>query len=140
MRLSYRNRLSGPLLDRVDVRIRLEPPSRLHLRAAVSESEPTHVVAARVTAARAAAAERLAGSPWRAIADVPGPQLRAGWGLPSKLTAGPDKQFERGHLTARGLDRVLRTAWTLADLAGVPSPRRCHVEQALALRLTGGGW
>jgi magnesium chelatase family protein len=140
MRLSYRNRLAGPLLDRVDVRIRLEPPSRLHVRAAAAESESTQVVAARVTEARAAAAKRLAGTPRRAIADVPGPQLRARWGLPPALTAEADRQFERGQLTARGLDRVLRTAWTLADLAGVTSPGRCHVEQALALRLSGGGW
>ena len=140
MRLSYRHRLSGPLLDRVDVRIRLEPPSRLHLRAAVSQSESTQVVAARVMAARAMAAKRLAGTPWSAIADVPGPQLRARWGLPPRLMAEADRQFERGQLTARGLDRVLRTAWTLADLAGATSPGRCHVEQALALRLTGGGW
>jgi magnesium chelatase family protein len=60
--------------------------------------------------------------------------------LPSSLMAEADRQFERGHLTARGLDRVLRTAWTLADLAGATSPGPCHVEQALALRLTGGGW
>jgi Holliday junction resolvase-like predicted endonuclease len=140
MRLSYRNRLSGSLLDRVDVRIRLEPPSRLHLRAAVAKSESTQVVAARVIEARAAAAKRLAGTPWRAIADVPGPQLRARWGLRPALTAEADRQFERGQLTARGLDRMLRTAWTLADLAGVTSPGRCHVEQALALRLSGGAW
>ncbi len=140
MRVAYRNRLSGPLLDRVDVRIRLEPPSRLHLRAAAADCESTQVVAARVQRARAAAAKRLAGTPWRAIADVPGPQLRARWGLSRQLTAEADRQFERGQLTARGLDRVLRTAWTLADLADAGVPGRCHVEQALALRLSGGGW
>ncbi len=140
MRVAYRNRLSGPLLDRVDVRIRLDPPSRLHLKSGLADSESTAVVAARVKQARAAAALRLAGTPWRTIGDVPGPQLRARWGLPSALTMDADRLFEYGTLTARGLDRVLRTAWTLADLAGDPSPQKCHVGQALALRVTGGGW
>ena len=140
MRVAYRNRLSGPLMDRVDVRVQLEPPSRLNLRSTLGDGESTKVVAARVQQARAAAGERLAGTPWRVIGDVPGPQLRARWGLAAKLTAAPDRQFEKGLLTARGLDRVLRTAWTLADLAGSPSPQLCQVEQALELRLSGGGW
>ncbi len=140
MRVAYRNRLSGPLMDRVDVRVRLEPPTRQNLRATLADTESTGVVAARVQRARAAAGARLAGTPWRTIADVPGPQLRARWGLPSAITRAPDRQFERGQLTARGLDRVLRTAWTLADLAGDKVPGRVHVDQALHLRLTGGGW
>lgn len=140
MRVAYRNRLSGPLLDRVDVRIRLEPPTRLLLKSGLADAESTAVVAARVRQAREAAGRRLAGTPWRTIGDVPGPQLRARWGLASALTKEPDKQFEYGTLTARGLDRVLRTAWTLADLAGDPSPNKAHVDQALALRVTGGGW
>jgi magnesium chelatase family protein len=140
MRLSYRQRLSGPLLDRVDVRVRLEPPTRRTLRATLGDTEATSVVAARVRRARAAAGKRLAGTPWHCIADVPGPQLRALWALPPALTKGPEKQFDLGQLTARGVDRVLRTAWTLADLAGEPAPNVDHVDQALSLRLTGGGW
>ncbi len=124
MRVAYRNRLSGPLMDRVDVRVRLEPPTRQNLRATLADTESTVVVAARVQRARAAAGARLAGTPWRTIGDVPGPQLRARWGLPSAITQAPDRQFERGQLTARGLDRVLRTAWTLADLAGDRLPGR----------------
>jgi magnesium chelatase family protein len=138
MRLSYRQRLSGPLLDRVDVRVRLEPPSRNELSGTVSDSEATSVVAARVAQAREAAAKRLVGTPWRSMADVPGPQLRSHWDLPRAVRKASDTQFDKGHLSARGRDRVLRTAWTLADLAGEPAPRACHVEQALNLRLTGG--
>jgi magnesium chelatase family protein len=138
MRLAYRQRLSGPLLDRVDVRVRLEPPTRLSLSAGAADSESTSVVAARVAQARAAAAKRLAGTPWRTMADVPGPQLRARWDLPRAVKRASDDQFELGHLSARGVDRVLRTAWTLADLAGEPAPNACHVEHALTLRLTGG--
>ena len=65
MRLSYRQRLSGPLLDRVDVRVRLEPPTRRTLRATLGDTEATSVVAARVRRARAAAGKRLAGTPWQ---------------------------------------------------------------------------
>jgi magnesium chelatase family protein len=140
VRLGYRQRLSGPLLDRVDVRVRLDPPSRQKLQSTLPDVESTSTVAARVTRAREAAAKRLAGTPWRTVADVPGPQLRAHWGLPGKVMQAPDAQFDRGQLSARGRDRVLRTAWTLADLAGEPVPRKCHVDQALTLRLSGGGW
>jgi magnesium chelatase family protein len=138
MRLAYRQRLSGPLLDRVDVRVRLEPPTRLSLSADAADSESTSVVAARVAQARAAATKRLAATPWRTMADVPGPQLRARWDLPRAVKRASDDQFELGHLSARGVDRVLRTAWTLADLAGEPAPKACHVEHALTFRLTGG--
>jgi magnesium chelatase family protein len=140
MRVAYRNRLSGPLLDRVDVRVRLEPPSRLHLRAALADAESTEVVAARVLRARAAAEKRLVGTPWRTNSDIPGTQLRARWDLPRNITTGPDNAFEHGHLTARGLDRVLRTAWTLADLAGDDAPDKRHVDRALALRISSGAW
>jgi magnesium chelatase family protein len=139
-RVAYRTRLSGPLLDRVDIRVRLEPPTRLHLRAALADAEPTSVVAGRVLQARAAADKRFAGTPWRTNGDVPGTQLRARWGVSRKFTVEADNAFERGHLTARGLDRVLRTAWTLADLSGEPAPARAQVDRALELRLSAGAW
>ena len=140
MRVAYRTRLSGPLLDRVDIRVRLEPPTRLHLQAALADAEPTSVVAHRVLQARAAAAKRLAGTPWLTNGDVPGTQLRARWGVSRKFTVSADNAFERGSLTARGLDRVMRTAWTLADLSGDPAPTKVHVDRALNLRLSAGAW
>ncbi len=90
--------------------------------------------------ARAAAAERMAGTPWRTNGEVPGTQMRALWGVPPAVMRRAEELFERGQLTARGLDRVLRTAWTLADLAGDPAPDSGHVEQALGLRLSAGAW
>jgi magnesium chelatase family protein len=137
VRVGYLQRLAGPLMDRVDIRVRLQPPKREQLRGIIENSEPTAAVAARVHRARAAAAKRLAGTPWRSMADVPGPQLRQLWSLPRPLARKPEDLFDRGLLTARGLDRVLRTSWTLADLAGERQPRRRHVEQALELRLSG---
>ncbi len=139
VRVAYRQRLSGPLMDRVDVRVLLQPPNYQQLRGGPVGSEDTAHVAARVHRARARASRRLAGTPWRTNADVPGPQLRQRWPIPRVLVREPERCFERGLLTARGLDRVMRTAWTLADLADVDVPRRCDVEQALALRMQGGG-
>jgi magnesium chelatase family protein len=93
------------------------------------------VVAARVAAARERAAARLAETPWRTNAEVPGFELRTRWRAAEGALADAERDMERGFLTARGLDRVLRVSWTLADLAGVDAPRREEVRTALDFRL-----
>ncbi|KUH35443.1 MULTISPECIES: YifB family Mg chelatase-like AAA ATPase [Streptomyces] len=128
----YQARLSGPLLDRVDLRVEAEPVSRADLLAA--DGEPTAIVAARVHAARARAAARLSGTPWTRNADVPGHELRTRWHPAPGALAAAEREIERGLLTARGLDRVLRVAWTLADLAGRSRPETNDVNLALELR------
>lgn len=136
VRIAYRQRLSGPLLDRVDLQVQLEAPSRLEfLDGGPSAAESTATVAARVAAARACAAERLAGLPWRNNGEVPGVELRGRWPMPKQAMRTAYRFFEDGRLSARGLDRVLRVAWTLADLAGRPVPDIDEVERALSLRL-----
>jgi magnesium chelatase family protein len=137
-RIAYRERLSGPLLDRVDLRVQLGPPSRADLLAGHrAPGESTAVVARRVAAARQRAAGRLAGSPWRGNAEVPGGQLRSRWPVEkAALTVALDR-FEDGRLSARGVDRVLRVAWTVADLRGRAVPGVDEVETALRLRLPG---
>lgn len=137
-RIAYRQRLSGPLLDRVDLRLRLEAPSKVDfLDTGPRGAEPTAVVAARVAAARGAAAERLSGTAWRSNSEVPGVELRSRW----PLSKGPMNRvygfFEDGRLSARGVDRVLRVAWTLADLRGRSLPGNDEVQRALSLRLPG---
>jgi magnesium chelatase family protein len=137
-RLAYRQRLSVPLLDRVDLRIQLEPPSKVDmLDDGPRMAESSAVVAARVAAARSRAGQRLAGLPWRCNGDVPGFELRARWPLPKRAMARALACFEDGRLSARGLDRVLRVSWTLADLGGVEVPGVHEVETALRLRLPG---
>ncbi|URN17771.1 MULTISPECIES: YifB family Mg chelatase-like AAA ATPase [Streptomyces] len=128
----YQSRLSGPLLDRVDLRIEVEPVGRADLLAAKGESTAT--VAARVRAARERAAARLDGTPWTRNAEVPGHELRTRWHPAPGALAVAERDIERGLLTARGLDRVLRTAWTLADLAGRDRPGAGDVNLALELR------
>ncbi|MHB8341990.1 MAG: ATP-binding protein, partial [Mycobacteriales bacterium] len=136
-RRRYTDRLSGPLLDRVDLQVELGPVSRAELLADRAGAEPTAVVRCRVEQARNAAAARLAGTGWRSTAEVPGHELRRRWPLPRRVVAPLERQFDRGLLSVRGYDRVLRVAWTLADLAGCPGPGEDHVGEALLLRIPG---
>ncbi|MHA6784449.1 YifB family Mg chelatase-like AAA ATPase [Pseudonocardia saturnea] len=130
-RRRYFGRLSGPLLDRVDLRAQMYPVTTFTTAAA---GEDTATVSARVRAARAAAAERWAACGWRTNAEVPGPELRSRFGLPRAVVRPLDAGMRSGLLTARGADRALRVAWTLADLAGCARPDHEHVEAALYFR------
>jgi magnesium chelatase family protein len=130
----YQARLSGPLLDRVDLRVTVDPVDRCELITPSGSAESTAAIAARVREARARAAARYAGLPWRLNAEVPGHELRTRW-APSGAALHPaERDMERGLLSARGLDRVLRVSWTLADLAGRPHPDAEDVRLALQLR------
>src|SRR4051794_13537676 len=75
----YQARLSGPLLDRVDLRVRVDAVTREQLTARGARGESTATVADRVRAARERAAARLAGTPWSANSEVPGRELRSRW-------------------------------------------------------------
>ncbi|PBC77564.1 magnesium chelatase family protein [Streptomyces sp. TLI_235] len=130
----YQARLSGPLLDRVDLQVQVSSVSRAELMTRDSAAESTAVVASRVLAARHRAAARLAETPWRTNGEVPGHELRTRWRLQPDALTDAERDLERGLLTARGLDRVLRVAWTIADLAGRERPARSDVRTALALR------
>jgi magnesium chelatase family protein len=129
----YTARLSGPLLDRVDLRVRMRPITALS-RSDVAGPEPTAVVRARVDQARARAAERWKKHGWLTNAQAPGPILRREFDLPRKATALLDRGLDTGAVTARGADRCLRVSWTLADLAEVDLPTSDHVAAALEFR------
>lgn len=130
----YQARLSGPLLDRVDLRVEVDRVTRTELTARGARGESTGTVAARVRAARERSAARLAGTPWRTNSEVPGRELRNRWHpVPGAMDAA-ERALERGFLTARGLDRVLRVAWTVADLMGHDRPDAGDVGLALQLR------
>ncbi|MFE3829279.1 YifB family Mg chelatase-like AAA ATPase [Streptomyces sp. NPDC059092] len=130
----YQSRLSGPLLDRVDLRVNVQPVSRADLLGQGGRSESTAAVTARVREARARSAARLDGTPWSVNSEVPGHELRTRWPVASGALGAAERDLERGLLTARGIDRVLRVAWTVADLAGCDRPEACHVDLALQLR------
>ena len=92
-------------------------------------------MAARVSAARRRAAARYTGTPWRTNGQVPPVELRRRWPVPRAACLDADRALELGALTARGYGRVLRLAWTLADLGEADVPGREHVGHALTFRL-----
>jgi magnesium chelatase family protein len=132
---AYRNRMSGPLLDRIDLRARLAPMSRAILDVGAS-GEPTAVVRERVMAARERATWRLRETRWTTNSQVPGPELRSRWRPPTEALADLQIDIDRGRSSNRGVDRILKVAWTLADLAGRDAPNRDDVARARVLRLT----
>ncbi|MGI5128993.1 YifB family Mg chelatase-like AAA ATPase [Pseudonocardia sp. CA-107938] len=131
VRRRYLGRLSGPLLDRVDLHARLYPVTTF---AVPDRGESSAAVRSRVLAAREAAAERWAGEGWKTNAEVPGPALRSRFALPAKIVRPLDLGLRSGLLSARSADRALRVAWTLADLAGAPYPDTQLVESAISFR------
>lgn len=135
VRRRYQQRLSGPLLDRVDVRVSVDPVAHADLLAGTEGREPSGTVAARVATARAAAAERWSATRWRVNAEIPGAALRnAPWALPRAAIRPAEDFLQRGQISARGFDRVLRLAWTVADLCGHLVPDAGDVGEALFFR------
>lgn len=133
MRRRYLGRLSGPLLDRVDIQLEVERVSLANFGQSGGE-EDTATVGGRVRAARARQLQRLGPLGMETNSQVPGRVLRGELRLASVTTRILDRSLERGVLTARGYDRVLRLAWTLADLACRERPDANDIGQALSLR------
>ncbi|MUL45011.1 YifB family Mg chelatase-like AAA ATPase [Mycobacterium sp. CBMA293] len=134
-RRRYLGKLSGPLMDRVDLRVAMHPV----LAGAFGDhgAESSSDVRARVAAARAAAAERWQVVGVRTNAEVPGPVLRRAF-RPSREAMAPLRTYlDSGRLSIRGVDRTLRVAWSLADLAGRTSPNLDDVSTALSFREAG---
>jgi len=129
----YATRISGPILDRIDIHQQLRQVRAALLGGNHPPGEGSGVVAERVLAARDRQRHRLAPSGWRTNGEVPGPALRKRLPLPdgSELL---DAAVARGRLSARGVDKVLRLAWTIADLAGDSRPTRQQLHTALAMR------
>jgi magnesium chelatase family protein len=129
----YATRISGPILDRIDIHQQLRQVRAALLGGNHPPGEGSGVVAERVLAARDRQRQRLAPSGWRTNGEVPGPALRKRLPLPdgSELL---DAAVARGRLSARGIDKVLRLAWTIADLAGDSRPTRQQLHTALAMR------
>jgi len=134
-RRRYLGRISGPLLDRVDVKVELEPVGRKELLSDRNFAESSSIVASRVIQARERAAHRLRGTPWRLNAEVPGSELRRMWPPAPGALAVLERSLERGLISARGVVKVTRVAWTVADLAGKSRPTKDECNTALGLWL-----
>ncbi|MCC6828231.1 MAG: YifB family Mg chelatase-like AAA ATPase [Novosphingobium sp.] len=129
----YQSKVSGPLLDRIDLHVEVDPVSAADL-ALPPPAEGSGEVAARVAAARAVQTARLDGTRARTNAQLDGDALEA--------HATPDEAgrkllmqaAEAMRLSARGYTRILRVARTIADLGGAQGVGRIHVAEALSYR------
>lgn len=131
----YATKLSGPLRDRIDIELHVARVSASRAMAGGRADTTSAGARERVIEARARAVERWRGSPWRRNGEVPGTRLRqSDVRIPADARAPLDRALERGALTLRGYDRVLRLAWTMADLAGIGRPGRDEVGRALFLK------
>ena len=134
---SYSGRLSGPLMDRVDIRAGVAPVARAAFVEGEGESSAT--VLARVMQARAAQEERWRRAGVTTNGEMPGHVLRrAPWRLPSAVTRSVDRRLDSGLLSLRGYDRVLRLAWSSADRVGHVTPDADDVSFAMTLRTDAG--
>ncbi|RGA04295.1 ATP-binding protein [Microbispora triticiradicis] len=126
-RRRYRARLAL-LLPRVAVRAPIEQSNR-----GTRAGEPSEAVAARVLTARVRAAHRLADTPWRTNAEIPALDLRTRFPVAPEAAELLLSAVNTGLVTADGLARLLRVAWTLADLRGVDRPQFDDAAGALEL-------
>lgn len=133
-RRDYRNKVTGPVADRVDI-VRTLPPLKQHDRTLDFERpESSAEVRVRVEAARARQGERYAEESWRLNGQAPGPVLRDRWPLTKEGQACVDDELYKGRLSRRGATRVHRLAWTVTDLRGHDRPGLEEVATALRLR------
>lgn len=129
----YQARISGPLSDRIDIRLELNQVNTKQIKAGLPGTG-SELLKGRVIAARARSALRLAGTPWKLNSRIPGTYLRRELRLPSSVTTRLDAALDRSAITMRGYDRTLRVAWTIADLEGRPTPSSEDLNLAMFYR------
>jgi magnesium chelatase family protein len=131
----YLGRLSGPLVDRIDIEMKMARVSVAQASAATASGVTTAEAGARVAEARSRTAHRLRDTPWTLNAHTAGTWLRSGPFSPEPAVRRPlDAALHRGAITLRGYDRVLRVAWSLADLGGRDRLSVSDVGRALYLK------
>lgn len=128
----YASRLSGPLMDRVDIRVSLVRPNQVELESGEA-GESSGTIRDRVIEARARMHARFRDTPWQVNAEIPAGDLRRRWS-PTAEGGALLTDVERASVNLRGVDRILRMAWTLADLGAIARPGADEIAAALALR------
>lgn len=133
-RRNYMTRLSGPLLDRIDLQVHVERPRSTALKAA-EPGESSSEVAQRVQQARALQTDRLAPYGLELNSQVPLNLLSAQLRLPQRCIRLLDQALDRAQISLRGYVRVLRLAWTISDLLCKDYPDEADIDTAMQLRL-----
>lgn len=129
----YLGKLSGPLMDRIDIRVDVDPVGRVEL-ASHEFGESSADIRKRVIAARARAALRFSSQPWKLNSEIPARALRLDFRPEKAAMNFLHDELDKELITARGLHKVIRLAWTLADLAERPLPTLSDVKSAYGLR------
>ena len=129
----YRARISGPLLDRIDLHVEAPPLTIEELRR-TQPGEASAAVRARVEAARVRQASRFAGTRTAANARMTHAQIRRHCAVDASLGQLLQHAMEQLHLSARAYDRILKVARTIADLAGAESIAAPHLLEAIQYR------
>ena len=132
----YASRLSGPLLDRFDIRLRVHQATKTaRLKSAKDETRlDTSAWRERILEARSRSRERLTGTPWRLNSQVSGAFLRRLNRENPEAVRVLEIALTKGTISMRGYDRCLRVAWSIADLEGLARLNASVVGQALFLR------
>ena len=130
---NYRSRISGPLLDRIDIVVEVPAVQFEDLRAR-AEAEPSSAVKARVDAARSRQHKRFAGDGNMCNARMGPDEMRQHCALDESCAGLMKQAFEVLGLTARSYDRILKVARTIADLDGSQQIQPQHIAEAIQYR------
>ena len=134
LKARYLAKISGPILDRLDIQLSVRSVSASVLTGDSTDVETSLQLRAKVAEARRRAAVRLSPFGLSLNAQVAGSVLRKELRINSNSTKSLDEALQRGRISMRGYDKCLRLAWTNADLAGRNEPNPSDVAKALWLR------
>ncbi|CAB5071779.1 unannotated protein [freshwater metagenome] len=129
----YLSKLSGPLMDRIDLRVEVEPLGRvqlMHNELGTSSAQ----IRQRVMNARSFATRRFINESWTLNAQIPSRALRTVYQPEAKAMNFLHSELDKEHISARGLHKIMRTAWSIADLSQHPKPTLEDTQRAFALR------
>ncbi len=129
----YLGKLSGPLMDRIDLRVQVDPLSRVEL-SMPELGEASATIKERVVRARAIANERFRDEAWTLNSEIPSRALRTKYQPARAAMNFLHSELDQERITARGLHKVMRTAWSIADMMGHPRPSLEDTQLSHSLR------
>ena len=129
----YLQRLSGPLLDRIDITLQVDAPGRSAFQSFTSEIS-SEVLRKRVAKAREVAARRFQGEMFTVNADIPSDLLRSKYRPEKKAMVRLLDLLDEGAISARSLHRIIRLGWSFADLSGHERPGEEEITRAIEMK------